>query len=302
MKSILVTGASTGIGRACALHLSDAGHRVFAGVRKEEDAKSLREAGNSLLEPVFVDVTRAEEVEALADLIAQEVGGLQGIVNNAGVARGGPVEYLPVEQWRDQFEVNVLGQLTVTRAMLPLIRQGQGRVVFMGSMGGKVATMMMGPYCTSKFAIEAIGEVLRQELHPWGIAVSVIEPGAVKTEIWEKGRETADQLERELPREAVERYAPHISTIRRLIEMQDKQGIGPEKVAAAVEHALFNSRPKTRYRVGLDAQIQSALVRFLPDRAREALIRRITGPLTVAVETDDSPSAPRDGLLDRAPA
>jgi NAD(P)-dependent dehydrogenase (short-subunit alcohol dehydrogenase family) len=300
MKSILVTGASTGIGRACTLHLSDAGHRVFAGVRKEEDAESLRDAGNSLVEPVFVDVTDAEQVDALAEALAQQVGGLQGIVNNAGVARGGPVEYLPVEQWRDQFEVNVLGQLTVTRAMLPLIRQGHGRVVFMGSMGGKVATMMMGPYCTSKFAIEAIGEVLRAELRPWGIPVSVIEPGAIKTEIWEKGRETADQLERELPREAVDRYAPHIATIRRLIEMQDKQGIGPEKVAVAVERALFDPRPKTRYRVGLDAQIQSALVRFLPDRTREALIRRITGPLTAPPEPGGNLTAVQGGLLDPA--
>jgi short-subunit dehydrogenase len=172
----------------------------------------------------------------------------------------------------------------------------------MGSMGGKVANMMMGPYCTSKFAIEAIGEVLRQELRPWGIAVSVIEPGAIRTEIWEKGRQTADHLERTLPPEAVERYAPHISTIRRLIEMQDKQGIGPEKVAAAVERALFDPRPKPRYRVGMDAQIQAALVRFLPDRTREALIRRITGPLTVAPGAGDDPTAVPDGLLDPATA
>jgi short-subunit dehydrogenase len=162
--------------------------------------------------------------------------------------------------------------------MLPMIRQTRGRIVFIGSIGGKVATMMMGPYNASKFAIEAIGEVLRAELRPWGIGVSVIEPGAVKTEIWEKGRETADRLERELPAEAVDRYAAHIAAVRKGIEMQDKGGVGPEKVAEAVDHALFADRPKTRYVIGVPARIQSAMVRILPDRSREAIVRRFAGP------------------------
>jgi NAD(P)-dependent dehydrogenase (short-subunit alcohol dehydrogenase family) len=206
------------------------------------------------------------------------VGSLHGVVNNAGVARGGPIEYLPIDVWRDQFDVNVLGQVAVTRAMLPLVREARGRIVFIGSIGGKVATMMMGPYNASKFAIEAIGESLRQELHPWGIGVSVVEPGAIKTEIWDKGRETAHRLERELPPEAAHRYARHIAAIRKGIDMQERHGVGPEKVAEAVEHALFASRPKTRYLVGLDARVQSLLVRLLTDRSREAIVRRIAGP------------------------
>jgi NAD(P)-dependent dehydrogenase (short-subunit alcohol dehydrogenase family) len=278
MKSILVTGASTGIGEACALRLAGSGHRVFAGVRKESDATRLREKGTAHLVPVFLDVTDHDQIDALAEQIAKEAGALDGVVNNAGVARGGPIEYLPDDVWRDQFEVNVLGQVAVTRAMLPLVREGNGRIVFIGSIGGKVATMMMGPYNASKFAIEAIGESLRQELHPWGIGVSVVEPGAIKTEIWDKGRETADRLERELPAEAASRYARHIAAIRKGIDMQDRQGIGPGKVADAVEHALFAARPKTRYLVGVDARVQSLLVRLLPDRSREWIIRRIAGP------------------------
>jgi NAD(P)-dependent dehydrogenase (short-subunit alcohol dehydrogenase family) len=278
MKTILVTGASTGIGEACAVHLAGAGHRVFAGVRKPADAKRLEDHGSSLLRPVFLDVTDEDQIKAVVEEITKEGGGLYGVVNNAGVARGGPIEYIPVDVWREQFEVNVFGQVAVTRAVLPLIREERGRIVFIGSIGGKLATMMMGPYNSSKFAIEAIGESLRQELQPWGIGVSVIEPGAVKTEIWEKGRETADQLEKELPSEAIVRYAPHITAIRKGIEMQDKQAVGPEKVAEAVEHALFAPRPKTRYLVGVSARVQSAMVRVLPDRPREAILRRIAGP------------------------
>lgn len=278
VKSVLVTGASTGIGQACALHLDRLGHRVYAGVRKEADAQGLRERGSDRIVPVFLDVTDQAKVGAVANQIAGDAGGLDGLVNNAGIARGGPLEYLPLAEWREQLDVNVVGQVAVTKAMLPLIRSAGGRIVFIGSIGGKVATMMLGPYCASKFALEAIGESLRHELHPWGISVSVVEPGAVKTAIWDKGRQDVDRLERELPAEARTQYADHIAAIRKGIDMQDRQGVSPGKVARAVEHALFSQRPKTRYLVGTDAKVQSALVRWLPDRPREAIIRRIAGP------------------------
>jgi NAD(P)-dependent dehydrogenase (short-subunit alcohol dehydrogenase family) len=274
----LVTGASTGIGHACVLHLDRLGHRVYAGVRKEADAQGLRERGSSRIVPVFLDVTDQAKVEAVAKQIAGDAGGLDGLVNNAGIGRGGPLEYLPLAEWREQLEVNVIGQVAVTKAMLPLIRSAGGRIVFIGSIGGKVATMMLGPYCASKFALEAIGEALRYELHPWGISVSVIEPGAIKTAIWDKARQDADRLERDLPTEARTQYAGHIAAIRKGIDMQDRRGAGPEKVAKAIEHALFSPHPKTRYLVGTDAKVQSALVRWLPDRPRETIIRRIAGP------------------------
>jgi len=277
VKSVLVTGASTGIGEACALRLDRLGHRVYAGVRSEEHARGLRRRGSDRIVPVFLDVTDQAQIDAAA----KQIGGggrLDGVVNNAGIGRGGPLEYLPLEVWREQLEVNVLGQVAVTKAVLPFIRAAGGRIVFIGSIGGRVATMLMGPYNASKFAIEAIGESLRSELHPWGIGVSVVEPGAIKTPIWDKAREQADRLERALPAEARTRYARHIAAIRKAIEMQDRQGVSPDKVAAAVERALFSPRPKTRYLVGTDARVQALLVRWLPDRPREAIIRRFAGP------------------------
>src|SRR5215467_11646846 len=278
MKYVLVTGASTGIGEACALRLDRLGHRVYAGVRSEKHAAALREQGSDRIVPVFLDVTDQEQIDAVAKQIADDGGSLDGVVNNAGIGRGGPLEYLPLETWREQLEVNVLGQVAVTKAVLPFIRAAGGRIVFIGSIGGRVATMLMGPYAASKFAIEAIGESLRSELHPWDIKVSVVEPGAIKTAIWDKGRQEADRLERVLPDEARTRYARHIAAIRKGIEMQDRQGASPDTVAAAVEHAMFSRRPKTRYLVGTDARVQSLLVRWLPDRPREAFIRRFAGP------------------------
>jgi NAD(P)-dependent dehydrogenase (short-subunit alcohol dehydrogenase family) len=278
VKSVLVTGASTGIGQACALHLGRLGHRVYAGVRKEAQARELRARGSGRITPVLLDVTDQAQIDAVAARIAADSGMLDGIVNNAGIAKGGPLEYLPLAVWREQFDVNVLGQVAVTKALLPLIRPARGRIVFMGSISGKIATMLLGPYCASKFAVEAIGESLRYELRPWGVSVSVIEPGAIKTSIWDKGRRDADDLERELPAGARARYASHIAAIRKAIDMQDRNGASPEKVARAVEHALFSPRPRTRYLVGTDARIQSALVRLLPDKAREAIIRRVAGP------------------------
>ncbi len=278
VKSVLVTGASTGIGEACALRLDRLGHRVYAGVRSEEHATKLRERGSDRIVPVFLDVTDQAQIDAVAKQISDDGAQLAGVVNNAGIAKGGPLEYLPLETWREQLDVNVLGQVAVTKAMLPFIRAAGGRIVFIGSIGGKVATMLMGPYAASKFAIEAIGESLRSELHPWGINVSVVEPGAIKTAIWDKGRKEADRLEKALPGEAGTRYARHIKAIRKGIELQDRQGVSPEKVAEAVEHALFSRRPKTRYLVGTDARVQSLLVRWLPDRPREAFIRRFAGP------------------------
>ena len=278
MKTILVTGASTGIGEACVLHLDRAGHRVYAGVRREADGEKLRASASNRLTPVILDVTDQAHIDAVTKQITEEVGRLDGLVNNAGIARGGPLEYLPIDEWREQLEVNVIGQVALTRSMLPLLRSATGRIVFIGSIGGKVATMLMGPYNASKFAIEAIGESLRHELHPWKIHVSVVEPGAIKTAIWDKGRDTADRLDRELPEEGRRLYADHIAGIRKGIDMQDKNGVGPEKVAEAVDRALFSRKPRTRYLVGTDARVQSALVRLLPDRTREAIVRKIAGP------------------------
>jgi NAD(P)-dependent dehydrogenase (short-subunit alcohol dehydrogenase family) len=274
---VLVTGASTGIGEACAVHLAGLGHHVFAGIRKEADGERLVQTAAGRLTPVMLDVTDADAVEAAAKSVESEAGstGVAGVVNNAGIGIGGPVEYLDLDDWRRQFEVNLFGQLSVTQAMLPLLRAGRGRIVFIGSIGGRMSTPLLAPYNASKFALEAVAESLRHELHPWGLHVSLVEPGAVKTPIWEKARSLADEMEERLPAEAAERYRPFIQDVRRAVDYQEEHGIAPIDVARAVERALHAPRPRTRYPVGLDAKAQALAVRLLPDRARDALVRRV---------------------------
>jgi NAD(P)-dependent dehydrogenase (short-subunit alcohol dehydrogenase family) len=277
-RSVLVTGASSGIGEACALRLARNGWRVFAGVRKAEDGERLRAAAGGP-EPVMLDVTDEHGVDAALDRVKEVTGGgLHGVVNNAGVGYGGPVEYLSLDHWRQQFEVNVIGQLAVTRAALPLLRSvGPGaRIVFIGSIGGRVSSPMFGPYSASKFAIEAIAEALRNELHPSQIKVSVVEPGAIRTEIWGKALNSADELEQQLPPEAVERYLWAIDGTRKGFERSMKMGLPPDKVAEVVERALTVPRPRPRYLVGRDAKVMGTLVRFLPDGVRDALVRRFS--------------------------
>jgi len=279
MKSILVTGASSGIGEACALDLDRQGHKVYAGVRRSSDGDRLAGQASDRLVPVILDVTDQATIDAVVKRIAEETGGsLHGVVNNAGIGRGGPLEFLDLAEWREQLEVNVVGQVAVTKAVLPMIRAGRGRVVFIGSIGGRVATMMMGPYNASKFAIEGIGEALRHELHPWGIKVAVVEPGAIQSAIWSKATETADRLEAELPSEALSLYGGHMTDLRKALEMQTRNAVPAQKVADAVRHALFDPRPRSRYLVGRDARALSATARLLPDRVREALVRRVAGP------------------------
>jgi NAD(P)-dependent dehydrogenase (short-subunit alcohol dehydrogenase family) len=275
--AVLVTGASTGIGEAVALSLAARGNPVYAGVRREADGEKL--AGPNLT-PVILDITDEAQVNAVAERIAADVGdaGLAGVVNNAGIALGGPLEFLALDEWRNQFEVNVIGQVSVTRSVVPLLRSAPGRIVFVGSISGRVGTTMMGPYCSSKFAVEGLAEALRHDLSDWGIEVAVVEPGAVKTPIWDKARVTTDRLEAELPAEAFERYGKAMDSVKDGIEKSAKTGVSPDKVAAAVTEALFARRPKHRYLVGPDAKMGGHLSRILPDKAKHAVMAKLAGP------------------------
>lgn len=275
-KTILITGASTGIGAACARHLDAEGARVFAGVRKESDGARLREGSSDRLRPVMLDVTRADQIAAAVDEIGAAAGdrGLDGLVNNAGVARGGPLEYLTIDEWRDQFEINVFGQIAVTQAVLPLIRRATGRIVFIGSIAGRVATPFMGPYSSSKHAIEAVAESLSYELAPSGIRVVLVEPGVIATAIWGKGRETIERLDDELPAEAHERYPDVFEKFRRSIDRSDRTGIPPLAVAEKVAHALTATRPRPRYLVGTDARAAGLAERLLPDPLMAFIVSR----------------------------
>jgi NAD(P)-dependent dehydrogenase (short-subunit alcohol dehydrogenase family) len=279
VKSTLVTGASTGIGRATALHLDSKGWRVFAGVRREEDAASLREAASERLAPLLIDVTDAGQIARAAEQIGERVGaaGLDGLVNNAGIAVPGPLETLPIEDFERQIEVNLTAHVAVTQAMLPAIRRARGRIVFITSIGGLMAFPMFGAYHAAKFGLEAVGDVFRQELRPWGISVSVVEPGSIATPIWERGDAEVDALTERLGDNHAELYGEAAAAFREVARKTGARGIPPERVAAKIEHALSARRPRTRYLVGADARGQAFANRVFPGRLVDWLVARATG-------------------------
>jgi NAD(P)-dependent dehydrogenase (short-subunit alcohol dehydrogenase family) len=276
VRSVLVTGSSTGIGRATALRLDAVGWRVFAGVRKQEDADSLRAAGSERLTPVMLDVTDADAISAAAALLGDELGGagLDGLVNNAGVAIPSPLETMPIDAFRRQIEVNLTGQVAVTQAVLPLIRSARGRIVFVSSIGGRIAFPLTGAYHAAKFGVEAVGDVFRQELRRWGIAVSVIEPGSIDTPIWDSGERAADEIGGDIEARE-ELYGKAIASYRKVTRNLAERGIEPDKVAEEIEHALTASRPRSRYLVGLDAKAQARIKPVIPTRIWDRIVARI---------------------------
>jgi NAD(P)-dependent dehydrogenase (short-subunit alcohol dehydrogenase family) len=273
VRSVLVTGASTGIGRAVSLRLDAAGWRVYAGVRREEDADALRAAGSERLEPLTLDITDAGQIEDAAARI--EAGpGLDGLVNNAGVAIPGPLETLAIEDFRRQVEVNLTGHVAVTQAMLPAIRAARGRIVFVSSIGGGVAFPLTGAYHAAKFGIEAVGDVFRQELRPWGISVSIVEPGSIDTPIWERGERTAEEIGTP-QREAL--YGSMVERYRKVIRDTAERGIPPEKAARTIEHALSASRPRARYLVGFEAKLAARAKLLTPTPIFDRIVARQMG-------------------------
>ncbi len=268
--SVLITGASTGIGRACALHMDRLGWRVFAGVRQDTDAASLRAEASDRLVPVKLDVTSAASIQDVLSIVntALAEDGLSGLVNNAGIPYGGPVEYLSLDQVRRLFEVNYFGVIAITQAFLPLLRKARGRIVNMSSVGGMVSSPFVSPYSSSKFALEALSDSLRMELRPWHMHVSVVEPGAIDTPIWGKGGSVLQGLIDHAPEEGLRLYG---EAIRGMEPRVRPHGISTDAVTRAVAHALTSAHPKTRYPIGFEG----ALVRFvsyLPARLRDWLI------------------------------
>lgn len=271
--AVLVTGASTGIGRACALHLDQLGYQVFAGVRKEEDGAALQRSASGKLRWLYLDIIDEESVRQAQSLIETQAGeqGLAGLVNNAGVAVASPLEFIPLAEFRRQIEINVVGQLQVTQASLPMLRKGNGRLVFIGSVSGRVTTPMLGPYSASKFAVNALADALHRELMPWGIHVAVVEPGRIATPIWDKSIRSAQELRSHLPRGAEQYYGATMDILEK--RTASKNGGTPvEEVAQAVAHALGAARPKRRYLIGRDARFGALLARFVPVHILDQLI------------------------------
>ena len=277
--AVVITGASTGIGAACALALDKSGYRVFAGIRDKADGARLTASASPRLMPIGLDVTDPPSIAAALHTVKAMVGeqGLAGLINNAGIAVAGPVEVLPLSEWRRQFEVNIFGLISVTQAFLPLLRQGNGRVINIGSMSGRTAMPYMAPYAASKHALLGLTTSLRIELHPWGIHVALIEPGAIATPIWGKTRKEVDAGESGWTREMKVLYRTSFTKAKEEVSKIGSQAPAPGIVVDAVIHALRSRFPKTRYLVGRDARIRAILVKVLPDRVHDWLIRRVIG-------------------------
>jgi NAD(P)-dependent dehydrogenase (short-subunit alcohol dehydrogenase family) len=289
MPTALITGASTGIGKATALRLARSGWSVLAGVRNPAAGEALlAEAGNPAatgavdgaggrLTPVQLDITDAAQIAAAAELVAQRTGtsGLDALVNNAGIAVGGPLEMLPLTELRELMDVNFFGQVAVTQALIPALREARGRIVLLSSIGGLVTTPYMSPYHASKYALEAVGNSLRVELGRSHVQVALIEPGSVATPIWDKGNELIDGVE--VPEELRPYYGHVPKAMEKTLKDTAKRGVPPERVAQTIERALTARRMRARYLVGLDAHAMLWLSRLLPDLVFDRLLRRATG-------------------------
>ena len=279
MKAVVITGASTGIGRACALLLDSKGFRVFAGVREEADGAALHAEASGPLTPVYIDVTDEASIAAMAEHVHTAVGsaGLAGLVNNAGSTLPGPVEYLALSDFRRQLEVNLVGPLAVTQALLPLLRTGHGRVVNVTSAAGKAGVPLMAPYVAAKHGLEGLSDVLRLEFRQLGVHVSVVEPGFIATAMGGKLQRDTEDAIRSLPGEGRRRYGSQLEAVAESISEHAASGSGPEVVANAVMHALTSDKPRTRYPVGEGAKRMLLLRRILPDRRFDRIILRAGG-------------------------
>jgi NAD(P)-dependent dehydrogenase (short-subunit alcohol dehydrogenase family) len=266
--TVLITGASTGIGEAAAHHLRDLGFDVLAGVRRDEDRDRLSASG---VGAVKLDVTDPGQIEAVRAELGERP--LAGLVNNAGIGVAGPLEFMPLDRLRHQLEVNLVGQVAVTQAMLPALRRARGRIVNVTSIGGRMALPLVGPYAASKFGLEAVSDSLRRELRQLGVNVIVIEPGGVKTPIWAKSSAMADEMLAEMPAEGERLYGSMMSALRKqTVKIGEKTGLEPSEVAEAIGVALTKSRPRARYLVGREAKVQGQLAKWLPARMMDRLI------------------------------
>jgi NAD(P)-dependent dehydrogenase (short-subunit alcohol dehydrogenase family) len=277
-RSILITGASTGIGAGCAVGLAQRGYRVFAGVRKPEDGERLVQQAGAGLVPVLIDVTRGDTIDAARKQLEADLGdaGLDGLFNNAGVSVASPIEFLSLDDLRWQLEVNVVGQVAVTQAFLPLLRRARGRIITTGSVGGFVASPFLGAYSMSKFAMEAFSDALRMELKPQGIEVVLIEPAAIASEIWNKGEAASAHFTSDPPPGFLERYGDFLEGVQKFAAEGRERGHPPQVVLDAVIDALESRKPRTRYVMGDGARLRQIL-RRLPDRLRDRVMLGVLG-------------------------
>lgn len=276
---VLVTGASSGIGRATALGLAASGYHVFAGVRKPADSTALTEAAAGNLTPLLLDVTDAQQIASAVKTITERVGdaGLAGLVNNAGIGVIGPLELIPIEQFRHQLEVNVTGQLAITQAVLPLLRQARGRIVMIGSIGARFTPPFVGPLAASKSTLATMSDALRQELAPWGIRVTVVDPGSIHSDAVGKLESDARAVLDAMSADGRALYEGAFLHLIGFFAGIHQKGSSPSVVAATVEHALRAARPRSRYLSGKNARPMAAISRLLPVPVQDGLRRKLAG-------------------------
>jgi NAD(P)-dependent dehydrogenase (short-subunit alcohol dehydrogenase family) len=268
----VLTGASSGIGAAAAGALAEAGYVVFAGVRSDADA-ARAEASHPSVRPLILDVTDAESIATAARVVAESGLPLRGLVNNAGIAIAGPLEFLSLAEVRRAFDVNVFGAIAVTQAFLPQLRAAHGRIVFVGSSSGRLSIPFVAPYSASKFALRAISDAFRMELRAAGIAVTLVEPGSVKTPIWQKGRDARTALLDSLSEHARTIYGGALDALFLGTEYEERTGLPVERVSSAIVHALTARKPRTNELLGFPARAGSILA-LLPARVRERILLR----------------------------
>ncbi|NEN90976.1 MAG: SDR family oxidoreductase [Okeania sp. SIO3H1] len=272
--SIAISGASSGIGEACAIYLDQLGYQVFAGVRNKVDGETLKRKTLDRVIPIIFDVTDRMSIEMAVETIQPllNVHGLTGLINNAGIVTTGPLEFLPIDELRKQLEVNVLGQISVTQAFLPLLRKSEGRIINIGSDYGRVSGPLLGPYCASKFAMEALTDALRMELKPWAIDVSIIEIGTVRTPIWNKSIDQVNKIWEKFPEQAKQLYSPIFEAVKETAGKLEKNGLSTDAVAKVIARAIIEEKPKNRYIVGLDAKTNILLSKILPSKVLDRLV------------------------------
>lgn len=272
MPTALITGAGRGIGEAITLRLARSGWTVFAGVRDEASKERLTEVDGHVT-PVQLDITDEAHLDAIADQLPDR---LDALVNNAAIGVLGPVEAVSLADLRRQLEVNVVGQVAVTQAVLPQLRTAGGRIVFISSTGGRMVVPLEGAYGASKFAIEGLADALRVELRPWRIHVSLVEPGPTDTGSWRAIQTMIDDMEERMSPAHRDLYSRHTAGLRKAVS-RFQSPMPPDGVARVVERALTASRPRARYLAGAPAHAMIAMNALLPTRVGDAVGARISG-------------------------
>lgn len=264
-KSVLITGASSGIGLTTANHLAQSGYQVFAGFRSASDGAKF-ESG---IIPLRLDVTDEESIAAALNTVMESTSGsLNALICNAGIPLAGPLELVNLDRFADVLEVNVLGNVRVTQHFVPLLRSCAGKIVFIGSISGRISLPFQGAYSASKFALESIADALRLELRPWNITVTIIEPGNVTTKIRNKALAAIEANLQELTPQEKKLYKPIYDFA---LQHASKKSAEPMTAARLIERVLGSDKIKPRYLLGNDAGILSLIAR-LPTRWRDRII------------------------------